>query len=243
MPIDVRPFISALFGGANGMAPGQNMLNNPTLPSDQPLVKPPWQQQLMENLDPAVVKRRAIGNALASFASTLGKTPGSFLTGLGAAAPDAAGTFLDQMKAGDDARVAGGKLIDDTNRSNNLELLRAGTAYNRDEQENARQNAQEGREAGRYKHEQKGWRSEKKDQIDKEIEIERENILRTFQYGVTPEQQQQIDQQLEAKRQRRYKEAGLDERGRRGGTTTDAQGRTWKWIETEDGRILKKQVK
>lgn len=91
--IDIKPFLDFLTGQTKSdMAPDTG-------------IKPAWQDELMQEVDPGTQRRRAFGDALISLSQSLGSTPGSFLKGLGVAAPAGAATFSQERDAQRSERI------------------------------------------------------------------------------------------------------------------------------------------
>jgi hypothetical protein len=87
-----------------------------SLVNQQPAMNPDFEQELMAGIDPAAMKRKAIGNALIAASKTLGSAPGSFLTGLGQAAPSGAEAYTTTRDANDLRRQKTLGYISDTKR-------------------------------------------------------------------------------------------------------------------------------
>lgn len=75
----------------------------------------PWQNQLMQQVDPETARRRNIANALQKASAALATTPGNFLTGLSAAANTGAGEYLQGRDANDMKRIEAMRAIEQAN--------------------------------------------------------------------------------------------------------------------------------
>lgn len=71
----------------------------------------PWQQELLETVNPAKQKRRNIARALAQASTTLAQTPGDFLTGLSAAAATGADAYITGRDQDEEQRTKVQQLI------------------------------------------------------------------------------------------------------------------------------------
>ena len=95
----------------------------------------PWQQELMQSVNPEKVRRDNIKRALAQASMTLATTPGNFLTGLSAAAGTGANSYL---QAQDDAEQNPMKamqlvqLAQQKDQDRRLSLLMGAIGVNRD---------------------------------------------------------------------------------------------------------------
>lgn len=84
------------------MARTNDALNQP----DQP-----WQQELMESVNPEKVKRQNVMRALAQASQTLATTPGNFLAGLSAAAGTGANSYLNAQEGAEQDRMRAMQLV------------------------------------------------------------------------------------------------------------------------------------
>lgn len=71
----------------------------------------PWQQELMESVNPEKVRRQSIMRALAQASQTLATTPGNFLTGLSAAAATGADSYLTGQDQAEQDRMRAMQLV------------------------------------------------------------------------------------------------------------------------------------
>ena len=65
----------------------------------------PWQQELLESVNPQKVKRQNIARALAQASTALATTPGNFLQGVSAAASTGANAYLTGKDQAEDQRL------------------------------------------------------------------------------------------------------------------------------------------
>lgn len=71
----------------------------------------PWQQELLETVNPEKVKRQSIKKALAQASMAMATTPGNFLTGLSAAASTGANSYIDAQDQAEQDRIKAQQLI------------------------------------------------------------------------------------------------------------------------------------
>lgn len=88
-----------------------------TSQASQPSEPLPWQQQLLEQVDPAKAKRQNIARAIQRASAALASTPGNFGTGLAAAASAGSGAYLDGRDASEAQRIQAMRQIDEANRA------------------------------------------------------------------------------------------------------------------------------
>lgn len=65
----------------------------------------PWQQELLESVNPQKVKRQNIARALAKASTAMATTPGNFLAGISAAAATGADAYLTGRDQAEDQRL------------------------------------------------------------------------------------------------------------------------------------------
>lgn len=87
-----------------------------TSQATQPAASMPWQQTLLEQVDPQKARRQNIAAALQKASAALATTPGNFLTGLASAASTGAGAYHEGRLASDQRRVQAMQAIDQANR-------------------------------------------------------------------------------------------------------------------------------
>lgn len=86
----------------------------------------PWQQELMETVNPDKVRRQNIKRALAQASMALATTPGNFLTGLSAAAGTGANSYLQAQDDSEQQRMRAMQLVQlaqQKDRDRRLDLL------------------------------------------------------------------------------------------------------------------------
>ena len=71
----------------------------------------PWQQELLETVNPQKVKRQNIARALAQASTAMATTPGNFLAGVSAAAATGADSYLTGKDQAEDERIKVQQLV------------------------------------------------------------------------------------------------------------------------------------
>lgn len=71
----------------------------------------PWQQELLETVNPEKVKRQNIARALAKASTAMATTPGNFLAGVSAAAATGADSYLTDRQRAEDDRMKAMQLV------------------------------------------------------------------------------------------------------------------------------------
>lgn len=85
----------------------------------------PWQQELLETVNPEKMKKQRIAQAIAQASQAMATTPGDFLTGLSAAATTGANSYISQRGMDDDRRTQAMRQIEEANdRDKQLRLSR-----------------------------------------------------------------------------------------------------------------------
>lgn len=95
----------------------------------------PWQQELMESVNPDKVRRDNIKRALAQASMALATTPGNFLQGLSTAAGVGANSYLQQKQDAEEQRMKAMQLVQvaqQKQQDRRLSLLLGAIGVNRD---------------------------------------------------------------------------------------------------------------
>lgn len=111
----------------------QTFLGQTTEALNQPTA--PWQQELMESVNPDKVRRENIKKALAQASMALATTPGDFLTGLSAAAGTGANAYLTAKDDAEQNRMKAMQIAQAANQQaqdRRLQLLYNAIGVNRD---------------------------------------------------------------------------------------------------------------
>lgn len=114
----------------------------------------PWQQELLESVNPEKVRRDNIKRALAQASMRLATTPGNFLTGLSAAATTGADSYLTAQQDAEQNRLKAMQLVQaaqQKQQDRRLSLLMDALGVNRDLQSDRRAQAETDYRHGRDK--------------------------------------------------------------------------------------------
>lgn len=110
----------------------------------------PWQQELMESVNPDKVKRQNIMRAIAQASQTLATTPGDFLSGISAAVGSGANSYLQAQDGAQQDRLQAMRVVQaaqQQQQDRRLQLLHDALGVGRDIRSDARADRQEQRQA------------------------------------------------------------------------------------------------